>query len=98
MADDYNFPTTAPKGFAEVWGALDGLGGAAARVGGIVDIAADAREDIARGRAAVATQRADEADRALSTMLRLQAFERGDNKLVIGAVAAAAVALILLIK
>lgn len=98
-SDEYTFPTTAPtSGFAKVWGTLDGIGGAAQRVGGIVDIFADGQEDIARGRGAIATQRADQADRDLSTALRLAAFERGDNKLTILAVAAASVAVIMLLR
>lgn len=97
--DEYQFPTTAPTPqFGKVWGFLDGVGGAAQRIGGVVDLVADGAEDVARGRGALDTQRADAADRELSTALRLAAFERGDNKLQIIAIAAAAVAVIMLIK
>lgn len=100
MADEteYQFPAKAPEGFAKVFGFLDGVGGAAQRVGGIVDIVADGAEDVARGRAAVQNQRLDTQERELGMALRLQGFERGDNKLTILAVAAAAVALIVLMK
>lgn len=95
----YVFPAKAPtSGFASVWGFLDGVGGAAQRVGGIVDVVADGAEDVARGRAAVQNQRLDTQERELGLALRLQGFERGDNKLTILAVTAAAVALIVLMK
>lgn len=96
--DDYKFPTTAPKGFEKVWGFIDGVGGAAERVGGIVDVVADGAENVARGKAAIANQRLDKQERELGLALRLAGFERGDNKLTILAVAAAAVAVIVLMR
>lgn len=96
--DDYKFPTTAPKGFEKVWAVFDGIGGAAERVGGIVDVVADGAEDVARGKAAIAKQRLDKQERELGLALRLAGFERGDNKLTILAVAAAAVAVIVLMR
>ncbi|WP_444431219.1 hypothetical protein ACTTAM_20180 (plasmid) [Rhodobacter capsulatus] len=76
---------------------LDGIGGAAERVGGIADLRPMAPKTWRRaGRGAEPA--ADTQERELGMALRLEGFERGDNKLQIVAVAAAAVALILLMK
>lgn len=94
----FAFPETAPKGFEKVWNFADGVGGLVERVGGVVDLVADGAEDVARGKAAISNQRLDKQERELGLALRLKGFERGDNKLTIVAVAAAAVALIVLMK
>lgn len=92
-------PAAAPAtGFEKVLGTINGLNQVASGIGGIVDTTANAAEDIARGKAAMSNQRLDKEDRELSIALRAQAFERGDNKLIIMAVAASAVALILLTR
>ena len=85
-------------GWAKVNGFLDGLGGAVDAVGGIVDTVADGAEDVARGKAAISNQNLDKKQRELDLALQLQGFKRGDNRLMIGAFAAAAVALILLMR
>lgn len=86
----------AGAGWDKVNGFLDGLGGAVGAVGGIVDTGADIAEDVARGKAAISNQNLDKQSREIDLALRMQGFQRGDNKLVILAVAAAAVALIML--
>lgn len=102
MAETSETQSTAPApvqpGFEKVVGALNGLNQVAGGVAGLIDTGANAAEDIARGKAAVANQRLDVADREMSLALRMQQFQRGDNKLVILAVAASAVALIMLTR
>lgn len=94
-------PISAPAG-SGVWGTvngfLDGAGGAATRLGGIVNTVADGAEDVARGRRAIHEERLDVQERELGMALRLAGFNRGDNKLTIFAVAAAAVAVIVLMR
>lgn len=100
MADTAT-PAAAPTGtgvWAQVNGFLDGAGGAASRLGGIVNTVADGAEDVARGRRAVHEERLDVQERELGMALRLAGFNRGDNKLTILAVAAAAVAVIVLMR
>lgn len=91
-------PAPTARGFEGVWNFLDGIGGTVDRVGGIVETVADGAEDVARGKAAIINQRQDKQERALGMALRLQGFERGDNKFTILAVAAAAVAVIVLMN
>lgn len=91
-------PAPAPAGFRGAFDFFDGVAGIAGRVGGIVDTAANAAEDVARGKSAIANQRQDKRDRQLTTALRLKSFDRGDNKIQIFAVAAAAVAVIVLMR
>lgn len=92
--------TTAPaqSGWGRVNGFLDGLSGATDRIGGIVDTVADGAEDVARGRAAISEQRLDREQRELDMALQLRGFNRGDNRLMIFAVAAGAVALVMLMR
>lgn len=87
-----------PRGFEGVFNVLDGIGGSVDRIGGIVETVADGAEDVARGKAAISNQRLDRDERELGIALRLAGFERGDNKLTILAVAAAAVALIVIMN
>jgi hypothetical protein len=87
-----------PSGWAGVWGFLDGVGGAADRLGGIVNTVADGAEDVARGRAAIHEEQQNRQQRDLDMALQLAGFERGDNKLMILAVAVAAVAVIVLMR
>lgn len=98
MATTDTTSTNVPKGFEGVFNTIDGVGGVANRLAGIVDTAANGAEDIARGKAAISNQRYDAQERELGLALRLAGFNRGDNKLTIVAVAAAAVALILMMK
>jgi hypothetical protein len=91
-------PAATPNGWAGVWGFLDGAGGAVSRLGGIVNTVSDGAEDIARGRRAIHEEQQDRQERELGLALRLAGFERGDNKLTIFAVAAAAVAVIVLMR
>lgn len=95
MAD---IATPAPAGWAGVWGFVDGLGGAADRLGGIIDTAADAAEDVARGRGAIADQQQTKQSRDIDMMLQMRAFRRGDNRVQMLVIAAAAVALVLILK
>lgn len=91
-------PVQAPgAGWAKVWGFLDGAGGAVDRIGGIVDTVADGAEDVARGRRAIHEEQQDRQQRELDMALQLSGFERGDNRLMIVAFGAAAVALIFLL-
>lgn len=97
MADETTAPASAPgPGWEKVFGFIDGVGGVADRVAGIVDTTADAAEDVARGRAAISQQAQARQQADLDMALQLQGFERGDNRLMIFAVGAAAVAVIVL--
>lgn len=93
MADNQ---TETPKGFEGVFGFLDGLGGVAGRLGGIVDTGADAAEDIARGKGALANQQQDQSQRDLDQLLELRGFNRQDNVTQMWVIGAAAVAVIFL--
>ncbi|QYZ71225.1 hypothetical protein [Neotabrizicola shimadae] len=70
-----------------IFGFLDGLGGVAERVNNFSDDAAGVAENLARGRAALANQRADKRGRDLDLAeqrqdIQLEAVkvERGDNR------------------
>lgn len=88
---------TAPDGFEGAWGFLDGLGGIAGRLGGIVDTGANAAEDIARGRGAMDDQRLNKSQQELDQLLQLRGFNRTDNVTQMWVIGAAAVAVILLV-
>lgn len=90
-------PAAPNETWGKVWGFFDGLGGVADRVGGIVDTVADGAEDVARGRAAIHEEQQNRQQRDIDMALQLAGFERGDNRLMIVAVGAAAVALIFLL-
>lgn len=88
-----------PSGWGGVFGFLDGVGGVADRLGGIVDTGADAAEDIARGKAAIADQQLDKDQRELDMALQLAGFDRGDNiQLYWAGAAVAALVLFLLVR
>lgn len=87
-----------PNPFEGVFGFLDGMGGVATRLGGIVDTSANAAEDIARGRAAIEDQQLDRARQELDLTLTLAGFNRKDNQMQMWVIGAAAVALILILR
>jgi len=74
-----------------VQGFLTGLAGVANTVGGIVDTGANAAEDIARGKGALADQKLDVKEREQDMWLKQTKVERGDNVVLYWAIAFAAV-------
>lgn len=90
--------TAKTTGWAAVNGWLGGLSDATDTVGGIVNTVADGAEDVARGKAAIADQQLDKAEREQDIALQLAGFARGDNVQLYYVIGAAAVAVILLMK
>lgn len=74
-----------------VQGFLTGLAGVTNTVGGIIDTGANAAEDIARGKGALADQKLDVKEREQDMWLKQTKVERGDNVVLYWAIAFAAV-------
>lgn len=87
-------PNGITSGLDQVTGILDAIGRGAESLGGIVDTGADIAEDVARGRNAIHEEQRRQEAADLDLWLRRSEFQRGDNKLKIGAWALGAVALV----
>lgn len=72
-------------------GFLTGLAGVTNTVGGILDTSANAAEDIARGKGALADQKLDVKEREQDMWLKQTKVQRGDNVVMYWAIAFAAV-------
>lgn len=88
----------APSGWGGIWSFLDGLGGAGDRLEGIADSAGNIAQTYADADRAMWEVRNDQRDADFQRDMQELKTMRGDNRVMIYAAGAAAVALIFLMR